>query len=159
MECVATFVQTCVLLLILLIRCLVLYRGLQALRDAVAVVPQDTMLFNDTLMQNIRSAGRVLRSCCRHLDVHAQARLQSPMFSIFLTLRLWPHQPSAAPAVHRYGRPGASDEQVIEAARMARLHDAVMRMPDKYSTGEALHATQYRGLVCKSMQQFAPHRC
>ncbi|KIY96039.1 ATP-binding cassette, subfamily B,bacterial [Monoraphidium neglectum] len=47
----------------------------EALRSAVAVVPQDTVLFNDTILQNIR-----------------------------------------------YGRPEASDDDVMEAARMAHLH-------------------------------------
>ncbi|GBF89046.1 metal ABC transporter permease [Raphidocelis subcapitata] len=59
----------------------------ESLRSAVAVVPQDTVLFNDTVLQNIR-----------------------------------------------YGRPEASDEEVLDAARMAHLHDAVMRMPDGYET-------------------------
>ncbi|KAI8464686.1 MAG: ATP-binding cassette superfamily [Monoraphidium minutum] len=58
-----------------------------SLRAAVAVVPQDTVLFNDTILQNIR-----------------------------------------------YGRPDASDDDVMEAARMAHLHDAVLRMPDGYAT-------------------------
>ena len=48
-----------------------------SLRSAVAVVPQDTVLFNDTILQNIR-----------------------------------------------YGRPDASDEEVMDAARMAHLHGA-----------------------------------
>lgn len=57
------------------------------LRAAVAVVPQDTVLFNDTILENIR-----------------------------------------------YGFPEATDDQVIEAAKAARLHQAVMRMPKKYET-------------------------
>ncbi|KAG0582977.1 hypothetical protein M758_3G101900 [Ceratodon purpureus] len=58
-----------------------------SLRSAVAVVPQDTILFNDTIMYNIA-----------------------------------------------YGRPNATQEQVIQAAKQARLHDAVLRMPDGYLT-------------------------
>jgi ABC transporter ATM len=58
-----------------------------SLRSAVAVVPQDTVLFNDTIMHNIA-----------------------------------------------YGRPNATQEQVIQAAKQARLHDAVLRMPDGYLT-------------------------
>lgn len=33
-----------------------------------------------------------------------------------------------------YGRPGASDEEVIEAAKIARLHDFIMSLPDRYDT-------------------------
>ncbi|KAF6263058.1 ABC family transporter: mitochondrial ATM1-like protein [Scenedesmus sp. NREL 46B-D3] len=58
-----------------------------SLRKSVAVVPQDTVLFNDTILQNIR-----------------------------------------------YGKPNATDEEVIAAARMAHLHEAVLRMPDGYAT-------------------------
>lgn len=36
--------------------------------------------------------------------------------------------------MHRYGKPNASDEEVIAASRMAHLHEAVLRMPDGYST-------------------------
>jgi len=58
-----------------------------SLRSAVAVVPQDTVLFNDTIMHNIA-----------------------------------------------YGRPNATQEQIIQAAKQARLHDAVLRMPEGYQT-------------------------
>eukprot|EP00898_Chlorokybus_atmophyticus_P004909 jgi/Chlat1/5419/Chrsp35S05230 len=58
-----------------------------SLRDAAAVVPQDTVLFNDTIYNNIE-----------------------------------------------YGKPGASRADVINAARMARLHDTIMGMPDGYDT-------------------------
>ena len=34
----------------------------------------------------------------------------------------------------RYGRPDASDEEVIRAARAANAHDFIMEMPDGYST-------------------------
>lgn len=51
------------------------------------MVPQDTVLFNDTIMQNIR-----------------------------------------------YGRPEADDDEVISAARLARLDDAVAKMPNRYQT-------------------------
>ena len=37
--------------------------------------------------------------------------------------------------VCRYGRPGASDEEVFEAARAASLHDAIIsRFPQQYET-------------------------
>jgi len=51
------------------------------------VVPQDTVLFNETLEYNIA-----------------------------------------------YGRPSAAESEVIEAARLARLHDLVERLPDGYET-------------------------
>ncbi|KAI9061153.1 P-loop containing nucleoside triphosphate hydrolase protein [Trametes sanguinea] len=34
----------------------------------------------------------------------------------------------------RYGRLDASDEEVIEAARKAHVHEAIMRLPEKYKT-------------------------
>ena len=34
----------------------------------------------------------------------------------------------------RYGRPDASDEEIIEAARLAELHDEIMQMPDGYDS-------------------------
>ncbi|MBT6118454.1 MAG: ATP-binding cassette domain-containing protein, partial [Rhodospirillaceae bacterium] len=34
-----------------------------------------------------------------------------------------------------YGRPGASREEVEEAARLAHIHDFVMSLPDGYKTG------------------------
>jgi ATP-binding cassette subfamily B protein len=59
----------------------------QSLRAAIGVVPQDTVLFNDTIRYNIA-----------------------------------------------YGRPGASEEEVIRAARLAQVHDFVSRLPDGYRT-------------------------
>jgi ABC-type transport system involved in Fe-S cluster assembly fused permease/ATPase subunit len=58
-----------------------------SLRAAIGVVPQDTVLFNDSLRYNIA-----------------------------------------------YGRPGAEEGEVIEAARLARLHELVTRLPDGYAT-------------------------
>ncbi len=58
-----------------------------SLRAAIGVVPQDTVLFNDSLHYNIA-----------------------------------------------YGRPGAREDEVVEAARLARLHDLVTRLPDGYAT-------------------------
>ncbi|CAM6086696.1 unnamed protein product [Calypogeia fissa] len=59
----------------------------ESLRNTVAVVPQDTVLFNDTIFHNIS-----------------------------------------------YGRPSATEEEVMQASQQARLHDAVKRMPDGYNT-------------------------
>ncbi len=58
-----------------------------SLRAAIGVVPQDTVLFNDSLKYNIA-----------------------------------------------YGRTGAREDEVVEAARLARLHDLVTRLPDGYAT-------------------------
>ncbi|HXU58772.1 MAG TPA: ATP-binding cassette domain-containing protein, partial [Verrucomicrobiae bacterium] len=58
-----------------------------SLRAAIGVVPQDTVLFNDTLAYNIA-----------------------------------------------YGRPSASDAEMQDAARMARLSDLVSRLPDGFAT-------------------------
>ena len=58
-----------------------------SLRAAIGIVPQDTVLFNDTIYYNIA-----------------------------------------------YGCPEAGREAVMEAARMAHLHDFIMTLPDKYET-------------------------
>ena len=58
-----------------------------SLRRAIGVVPQDTVLFNDTIFYNIA-----------------------------------------------YGHPGASREEVEDAARLARIHDFVASLPDGYET-------------------------
>ncbi len=57
----------------------------RSLRAAIGVVPQDTVLFNDTIYYNIA-----------------------------------------------YGRPEASREEVEEAARLARIHDFIMALPQGY---------------------------
>lgn len=58
-----------------------------SLRRAIGIVPQDTVLFNDTVYYNIA-----------------------------------------------YGRPEASRAEIEEAARLARIHDFVMSLPDGYET-------------------------
>jgi ATP-binding cassette subfamily B protein len=58
-----------------------------SLRAAIGIVPQDTVLFNDTIGYNIR-----------------------------------------------YGRPAASDAEMMEAARLARIDDFVRGLPDGYDT-------------------------
>ncbi len=58
-----------------------------SLRAAIGVVPQDTVLFNDTIGYNIA-----------------------------------------------YGRPGASQAEVEHAARLAQVHDFVLRLPEGYNT-------------------------
>ena len=59
--------------------------GQESLRAAIGIVPQDTVLFNDTVYYNIA-----------------------------------------------YGRPGATPAEVEDAARLARIHDFVMSLPDGY---------------------------
>ncbi|WP_287879776.1 ABC transporter ATP-binding protein/permease [Aquitalea sp.] len=58
-----------------------------SLRAHIGIVPQDTVLFNDSIYYNIA-----------------------------------------------YGRPGASRDEVMEAARSAHIHDFVMSLPDGYDT-------------------------
>jgi ATP-binding cassette subfamily B protein len=58
-----------------------------SLRAAIGIVPQDTVLFNDTIYYNIS-----------------------------------------------YGRPEALPSEVEAAARLARIHDFIMRLPDGYQT-------------------------
>lgn len=59
----------------------------ESLRRHIGIVPQDTVLFNDTILYNIA-----------------------------------------------YGNPGATREQIIDAAKAARIHDFVMSLPDGYDT-------------------------
>ena len=59
----------------------------ESLRSAIGVVPQDTVLFNDTIRYNIA-----------------------------------------------YGRPNASQAEIEQAARLAQVHDFVMRLPEGYDT-------------------------
>mmetsp|Transcript_12598 Transcript_12598/g.28952 ORF Transcript_12598/g.28952 Transcript_12598/m.28952 type:complete len:616 (-) Transcript_12598:3400-5247(-) len=59
----------------------------QSLREAIGIVPQDAVLFNDTIRYNLA-----------------------------------------------YGRQDASLEEIMEAARIAAVHDTIMNFPDKYET-------------------------
>jgi ATP-binding cassette subfamily B protein len=59
----------------------------ESLHAQIGVVPQDTVLFNDTIHYNIA-----------------------------------------------YGRPGASEAEIREAARAANIHDFIMSLPDGYDT-------------------------
>lgn len=58
-----------------------------SLRAAIGIVPQDTVLFNDSIYYNVA-----------------------------------------------YGRPGASREEVEHAAKLAKIHDFVLGLPDGYET-------------------------
>ncbi len=59
----------------------------KGLRAAIGIVPQDTVLFNDTIRYNIA-----------------------------------------------YGRPDASEAEIEQAARLARIHDFVLHLPEGYAT-------------------------
>ncbi len=59
---------------------------LDSLRDVMGVVPQDTVLFNETVGYNIS-----------------------------------------------YGRPGSSDYEIVEAAKVAQIHDFISRHPQRYN--------------------------
>ncbi|HEX4885828.1 MAG TPA: ABC transporter ATP-binding protein/permease [Casimicrobiaceae bacterium] len=58
-----------------------------SVRAAIGIVPQDTVLFNDTIEYNIA-----------------------------------------------YGRPGATHDEIVGAAKLAQIHDFVSRLPDGYAT-------------------------
>ena len=58
-----------------------------SLHDVIGVVPQDTVLFNDTIRYNIA-----------------------------------------------YGRDGATQDQIEDAARAAQIHDFILSLPDGYET-------------------------
>ena len=58
-----------------------------SLRAAIGIVPQDTVLFNDTIEYNIA-----------------------------------------------YGKPGATHDEIVAAARLAQIHDFIARLPDGYAT-------------------------
>ena len=60
---------------------------LSSLRESISIVPQDTVLFNDSIAYNIR-----------------------------------------------YGRPDATDEEIVTAAKAASIHDTIARMPQGYET-------------------------
>ncbi|HEY0214120.1 MAG TPA: ABC transporter ATP-binding protein/permease [Paenirhodobacter sp.] len=59
----------------------------QSLHDAIGVVPQDTVLFNDTIRYNIG-----------------------------------------------YGRAGATQDEIVAAARAAKIHEFILSLPDGYDT-------------------------
>ena len=44
-----------------------------------------------------------------------------------------------------YGKPGASDEEIIKAAKCASIHDFIMELPDKYDTYVGERGTRLSG--------------
>lgn len=86
--------------------------NLQFLREIIAYVPQEIILFNDTIKNNIL-----------------------------------------------YGKPGASEKEIIEAAKSANIHDYIMSLSEKYdtlvgergiklSTGQKQRIAIARALIC-----------
>ena len=86
--------------------------NLQFLREIIAYVPQEIILFNDTIKNNIL-----------------------------------------------YGKPGAGEKEIIEAAKSANIHDYIMSLPKKYetlvgergiklSTGQKQRIAIARALIC-----------
>ena len=72
--------------------------GLHDLRDKIAIVPQDPVIFSANALENIR-----------------------------------------------YGRPSASDEEVIAAARAALVDEFIQRLPEKYQTFLGERGTRLSG--------------
>ena len=70
----------------------------QALRRQIGLVPQETVLFGESALENIR-----------------------------------------------YGRPGASDDEVVEAARLAAADDFIRALPDGYATFLGERGTRLSG--------------
>ncbi|EFJ51759.1 hypothetical protein VOLCADRAFT_103403 [Volvox carteri f. nagariensis] len=76
-----------------------------------------------------------------HLDNQASSKAVDALLN-FETVTLFNNQRLEDTALYydsireniRYGRPDAHDEEVEAAARMARLHDTVMALPDQYDT-------------------------
>jgi len=88
-----------------------------SLRRHVGIVPQDTVLFNDTIAYNIRHGRQ--DSLRRHVGIVPQ---DTVLFNDTIAYNI------------RYGRPDASVEDVIMAAKAARIHDFITALPDGYET-------------------------
>jgi ABC-type multidrug transport system fused ATPase/permease subunit len=88
---------------------------LQSLREAIAVVLQETLIFNGTVRENIA-----------------------------------------------YGRPGATDAEIVEAARAADAHEFILRLPRGYDTvigerGRSLSGGQRQRIaIARAMIRQAP---
>ena len=80
---------------------------MESLRRSIGIIPQDTVLFNDTIFYNIAYVCEYALCVC----------LVRPRCN-----------------ASEQGNPAASKEEVYEAARLAQIHDAVMRMPNGYET-------------------------
>jgi ATP-binding cassette, subfamily B, heavy metal transporter len=82
---------------------------LDSVRAQIGVIPQDTVLFNDTIYANIACVVAWVGGL--HVTCHMS------------------HD-----GANRYGRIDATHDEVLEAARAAHIHEAVMRMPLGYDT-------------------------
>lgn len=116
---------------------------LSSLRRAIAVVPQDCVLFNDTIAYNIgagapgaewRGGPAVLQGGqepaggggCPARQSPAMLPALPPQCVCLPVVMATPPARNAVPAV-AYGRPGASAAEVEEAARVAHIHEAIVR--------------------------------
>lgn len=99
---------------------------LQSLRRAIGVVPQDSVLFNDTCAA--ASPARLPRERGRRVSAPSPPRtaLMRVCHNASFSRRLFYNI--------NYGQISAPREDVLEAARRARIHDTAMRMPDGYDT-------------------------
>jgi ABC-type transport system involved in Fe-S cluster assembly fused permease/ATPase subunit len=104
-----------------------------SLRGSVAVVPQDTVLFNDTIYRNI-AYGRCATSAQLHCIL--QWTVSQSAISCQCTARKWSVSFSdmCSENVKFPHRVGATREEVEAAARKARLDTAIARMSDGYDT-------------------------
>jgi len=80
-----------------------------SLRSAIGIVPQDTVLFNDTILYNIH-----------------------------------------------YGRPGASPEEVVEAAKAAHIHEFIESLPDRYESRVGERGLKLSGARSNASRSPAP---
>jgi ATP-binding cassette, subfamily B (MDR/TAP), member 7 len=81
---------------------------IESLRRSIAVIPQDTVLFNETIGYNIRYGNMTPN--------HTNRMLLSSSSS------------SSTSSVWEY------DEEVIDAAKQAQIHDTILAFPDGYNT-------------------------
>jgi ABC-type multidrug transport system fused ATPase/permease subunit len=77
-----------------------------SLRRAIGVVPQDPVLFNSSIEYNIGFVDVLLSSPLVHLILPCQ----------------------------RYGKFGASSQEIELAAQAAQMHDRIQSFPDGYNT-------------------------
>ena len=80
--------------------------------------------FYDVTDGAVRIDGKDVRSLTQHSLREHIGILQQDVFIFADTIR----------ENIRYGRPGASDEEIIEAAKRAEIHEEILALPDGYDT-------------------------